>query len=56
LSHNGGINFFDFSIFAEYYKFDCHLQNCGSANLEDCDDTVDERDLAILVADWLAGV
>jgi hypothetical protein len=56
LSHNGGVDFFDFGIFAQYYEFDCAAQDCGSANLEDCDDTVNELDLAILVRDWLVGI
>jgi hypothetical protein len=56
LSHNGGVDFFDFGIFAQYYEFDCATQNCGHANLEDCDNTINELDLAILVADWLVGV
>ena len=54
MSRNGGVDFFDFSLFAQYYEFDCNMQDCGQANLEDCDNTINEFDLAILVSDWLA--
>jgi hypothetical protein len=54
--HDGRIDFFDYSLFAQYYEFDCNMQYCGPANLEDCDDTINEFDLAILVRDWLVGV
>ena len=56
LDHNGGVNFFDFGIFAQYYGFDCSTQDCALANLYDCDNTINELDLAILVADWLVGI
>jgi hypothetical protein len=56
LSHNGGVDFFDYSLFAQYYEIDCATQDCGQTNLEDCDDTVNELDLAILVRDWLVGL
>jgi len=56
ISHNGGVDFFDFSLFASYYEFDCATQDCAHANLYDCDNTVNELDLAIFVADWLVGV
>jgi len=56
LTHNGDVDFFDYSTFAQYYEFDCATQDCGRANFEDCDDTVNLIDLAILVDDWLTGV
>jgi hypothetical protein len=52
---NGGIDFIDFAQFAAYYEFDCSTQDCGRANLYDCDNAINERDLAILVRDWLVG-
>jgi len=55
MNHNGGVDFFDFSLFASYYRFDCTTQDCGLANLYDCDKAINERDLAILVRDWLVG-
>jgi hypothetical protein len=55
MNHNGCVDFFDFSLFASYYRFDCWTQDCGLANLYDCDKAINERDLAILVRDWLVG-
>jgi len=56
INHNGGVDFFDFGLFALYYEFDCSTPDCALANLYDCDDTVNLLDLAILVSDWLVGV
>jgi len=55
MNHNGGVDFIDFSLFASYYGFDCSTQDCGRANLDDSDNTINERDLAILCNNWLAG-
>jgi hypothetical protein len=55
ISRDGHVDFFDYSAFAQYYEFNCTTQDCGRSNFEDCDDTVNLFDLAILVDDWLAG-
>ena len=56
MSHNGRVDFVDFAFFASYYGFDCSTQDCGRANLYDCDNAINEHDLAILARDWLVGV
>jgi len=56
MDHNGGVDLIDFSLFASYYGFDCSTQDCGGANFNDCDRTIDELDLAILCSNWLVGV
>ena len=55
MDHNGRVDFIDFALFASYYGFDCSTQDCDRANLYDCDNAINERDLAILVRDWLIG-
>ena len=57
ITHDGSVDLFDFSLFATYYNRNCAAEDCGPANLEECDNanTVNEHDLAILVADWLVG-
>jgi hypothetical protein len=55
MNHNGCVNFIDFALFASYYGLDCSTQDCGPANLYDCDKAINERDLAIWVRDWLVG-
>ena len=56
MNHNGGVDFIDFSLFASYYGFDCSTQDCGRANLNDCDNTINELDLLIFCNNWLAGI
>lgn len=56
LDKNAAVNLLDFDLFARYYGVDCTTGDCGPANIEDCDATVNERDLALFVADWLTGV
>jgi len=55
IDHNSDVDFLDYSLFTQYYGFDCSTQDCGHANLEDCDNTINLLDLALLVADWLVG-
>jgi hypothetical protein len=57
LDRNGKVDLIDFDLFARYYERHCATQDCGPADLEKCDyaDTVNEHDLAILIAEWLAG-
>ena len=54
--HSGDVDLFDFDLFAYYYGLNCSAADCGPANLEDCDNTVNLYDLALFVADWLVGV
>ncbi len=55
MNHSGGIDFIDFALFASYYGFDCSTKDCGRANLYDCDNTINERDLVIFCGNWLVG-
>ena len=55
MNHNGGVDFIDFSLFASYYGFDCPAQDCGQANFNDCDNTINELDLLIFCNNWLVG-
>jgi hypothetical protein len=55
LDDNAAVDLIDFNIFARYYGIDCAVEDCGPANIEDCDSIVNEIDLALFVADWLTG-
>jgi hypothetical protein len=58
IDHSGSVDIFDFGLFAKYYQRDCNTQDCGPADIEQCDnaETVDEHDLAIIISNWLVGV
>jgi hypothetical protein len=56
MDHNGSVDLNDLSLFASYYGCDCSSEDCGGANFNDCDRTIDELDLAILCSNWLVGV
>ncbi len=53
-SGSGGVDFFDFAIFATYWAIDCNSESCGPANLDGIGG-VDAADLAILAESWLWG-
>lgn len=55
LDDSAVVDLLDFSLFARYYGLDCAVDDCGPANIEDCDRAVDEADLALFIADWLTG-
>lgn len=55
LDGSGGVDFFDFSIFASYFGNDCiEPDSCGQANL-DGTGGIDFADLAVFVDAWLWG-
>ena len=49
------VDFIDFAIFASYWLNDCNIEDCGLANLDDSDNTINWLDLAVFVKDWLWG-
>ncbi|HIJ53235.1 MAG TPA: hypothetical protein HPP66_08785 [Planctomycetes bacterium] len=55
LDGSGGVDFFDFSIFASFFGNDCiEPDSCGQANL-DGTGRIDFADLAVFVDAWLWG-
>ena len=51
---SGGVDFFDYAIFASYWGNDCSIEPRGSANLDGING-IDNADLDIFVDKWLWG-
>jgi cytochrome c553 len=54
MDSSGGVDFFDFALFAPYWSADCSIEPCGSANL-DGENGIDYSDLALFTDLWLWG-